>query len=119
MRRGTGRCRSQGEAPCETACRHVDPSAPSSDTSCLWTEPHQYFWYHTILRASNQIEEGIEVLVLNVTLCLLATWILLYVTMVIRIKISVLVSAPVVTFLLGLGATSVPCQGPMKEAVHT
>ncbi|XP_031242444.1 orphan sodium- and chloride-dependent neurotransmitter transporter NTT5-like isoform X3 [Mastomys coucha] len=59
-------------------------------SNCLWSEPHQHFWYHTILRASNQIEEGIEVLVLNVTLCLLATWIFLYVTMVIRIKISVL-----------------------------
>ncbi|XP_011249212.1 solute carrier family 6 (neurotransmitter transporter)-like isoform X3 [Mus musculus] len=40
--------------------------------------------------ASNQMEEGIEVLVLNVTLCLFATWIFLYVTMVTRIKISVL-----------------------------
>ncbi|XP_076789957.1 uncharacterized protein LOC117719508 isoform X6 [Arvicanthis niloticus] len=60
------------------------------DFSCLWIEPHQYFWYQTVLRASNQIEEGIEVLALNVTLCLCATWIFLYVTMVIRIKISVL-----------------------------
>ncbi|XP_028644846.1 orphan sodium- and chloride-dependent neurotransmitter transporter NTT5-like [Grammomys surdaster] len=58
--------------------------------SCLWAEPHQYFWYHTVLQASNQLEEGIEVLALNVTLCLCATWIFLYVTMVIRIKISVL-----------------------------
>lgn len=40
------------------------------------------------------MEEGIEVLVLNVTLCLFATWIFLYITMVTRIKISVLVSAP-------------------------
>ncbi|XP_021023166.1 orphan sodium- and chloride-dependent neurotransmitter transporter NTT5-like isoform X2 [Mus caroli] len=58
--------------------------------TCLWSEPHQYFWYHTLLRASNQMEEGIEALVLNVTVCLFATWIFLYVTMVTRIKISVL-----------------------------
>ncbi|XP_063127095.1 uncharacterized protein LOC499151 isoform X11 [Rattus norvegicus] len=62
----------------------------TSDISCLRTEPHQFFWYHTVLRASDQIEEGIEVLVLNVTLCLFATWFFLYITMVTRIKISVL-----------------------------
>lgn len=95
-------------------------SLPSSaGNTCLWSEPHQYFWYHTLLQASNQMEEGIEVLVLNVTLCLFATWIFLYVTMVTRIKISVLVSAPMVTFLLGLGATSVPSRSSMQEAIPT
>lgn len=62
------------------------------------------------------MEEGIEVLVPNVTLCLFVTWILLYVTMVTRIKISVLVSAPEAIFLLGLGATSVPSKSPKQEA---
>lgn len=88
----------------------ISPTPP--DISCLRTEPHQFFWYHTVLRASDQIEEGIEVLVLNVTLCLFATWFFLYITMVTRIKISVLVSAPVATFLLCLGATSVPSKSP-------
>lgn len=108
-----------GATPCETACKYGNLSAPSSDFSCLWIEPHQYFWYHTVLRASNQIEEDIEVLVLSVTLCLCATWIFLYVTMVIRIKISVLVSAPMATFFLGLGVTSVPGKSPTKEAIPT
>ncbi|XP_028717734.1 orphan sodium- and chloride-dependent neurotransmitter transporter NTT5-like [Peromyscus leucopus] len=59
------------------------------DLSCLRTVPHQYFWYHTTLQASNQMEEGIGVLVLNITLCLLATWTFLCVIMIFRIKISV------------------------------
>lgn len=53
------------------------------------------------------------------TLCLCATWIFLYVTMVTRIKISVLVSALMATFLLGLEATSGPCKSPTKEATPT
>lgn len=58
-------------------------------------------------------------LVLNVTLCLLATWIFLYVTMVIRIKISVLVSALMATFLLGPGATNVPShQSPTSRKLY-
>ncbi|KAL1769326.1 orphan sodium-and chloride-dependent neurotransmitter transporter NTT5-like [Sigmodon hispidus] len=61
-----------------------------TDIPCLRTLPHQYFWYHTTLHASIQIEEGIEVLVLYLTLCLAATWIFLYVIMTIRIKISML-----------------------------
>ncbi|XP_052019177.1 orphan sodium- and chloride-dependent neurotransmitter transporter NTT5-like isoform X2 [Apodemus sylvaticus] len=66
------------------------PLMENLSNACLWSEPHQYFWYRTILRASNQMEEGIKMLVPNVTLCLFATWILLYVSMVTRIKISVL-----------------------------
>ncbi|XP_059134960.1 orphan sodium- and chloride-dependent neurotransmitter transporter NTT5 isoform X3 [Peromyscus eremicus] len=63
------------------------------DLSCLRTVPHQHFWYHTTLQASNQMEEGVEVLVLNITLCLLATWTFLCVIMIVRIKISALLSS--------------------------
>ncbi|CAH7457211.1 orphan sodium- and chloride-dependent neurotransmitter transporter NTT5 [Phodopus roborovskii] len=61
-----------------------------TEAPCLRTVPHQYFWYHNTLRASKQIEEGIEVLVVNAALCLFATWVILYIIMTIRIKISVL-----------------------------
>ncbi|XP_038170076.2 sodium-dependent neutral amino acid transporter B(0)AT2-like [Arvicola amphibius] len=57
---------------------------------CLRTVPYQYFWYHTTLDASSQVEDGIEMLVLNITLCLFATWVFLYIILIIRIKISVL-----------------------------
>lgn len=65
------------------------------------------------------MEEGIKMLVPNVTLCLFATWILLYVSMVTRIKISVLVSALTAIFLLDLGATSVSSKSPTQEATPT
>ncbi|EGW03996.1 Orphan sodium- and chloride-dependent neurotransmitter transporter NTT4 [Cricetulus griseus] len=61
-----------------------------TDAPCLRTVPHQYFWYHSTLRASKQVEEGLEMLVLHITLCLFVTWIILNVIMIIRIKISVL-----------------------------
>ncbi|XP_041492741.1 orphan sodium- and chloride-dependent neurotransmitter transporter NTT5-like [Microtus oregoni] len=57
---------------------------------CLRTVPYQYFWYHTTLNASSQVEEGIEMLVLNITLCLFATWVFLYIILIIRMRISVL-----------------------------
>ncbi|XP_055469432.1 orphan sodium- and chloride-dependent neurotransmitter transporter NTT5-like [Psammomys obesus] len=61
-----------------------------TDLACLRTVPYQYFWYNTALFTSTELEEGIEVLVLDITLCLFVTWILLYVTMITRIRISVL-----------------------------
>ncbi|XP_057615702.1 sodium-dependent neutral amino acid transporter B(0)AT2-like [Chionomys nivalis] len=60
------------------------------EIQCLRTVPYQYFWYHTTLDASSQVEEGIEMLVLNITLCLFATWVMLYIILIIRIRISVL-----------------------------
>ncbi|XP_059134954.1 orphan sodium- and chloride-dependent neurotransmitter transporter NTT5 isoform X2 [Peromyscus eremicus] len=69
------------------------------DLSCLRTVPHQHFWYHTTLQASNQMEEGVEVLVLNITLCLLATWTFLCVIMIVRIKISALIQIFSIFFL--------------------
>ncbi|XP_041532475.1 orphan sodium- and chloride-dependent neurotransmitter transporter NTT5-like [Microtus oregoni] len=57
---------------------------------CLRTVPYQYFWYHTTLDASSQVEEGIEMLVLNITLCLFATWVFLYIILIIRMRILVL-----------------------------
>ncbi|CAO2632834.1 Sodium-dependent neutral amino acid transporter SLC6A17 [Lemmus lemmus] len=62
----------------------------ATEIQCLQTVPYQYFWYHTTLQASSQLEEGIEVLVPNITLCLVATWVILYIILIIRIKISVL-----------------------------
>ncbi|XP_005084880.2 orphan sodium- and chloride-dependent neurotransmitter transporter NTT5 [Mesocricetus auratus] len=62
-----------------------------TDGPCFRAVPHQYFWYHNTLQASKQVEDGIEMLVLSITLCLIATWVSLCVLMVIRIKISVLV----------------------------
>ncbi|XP_006868465.1 PREDICTED: uncharacterized protein LOC102832911 [Chrysochloris asiatica] len=59
-----------------------------TDFSCLHTVPHQYFWYHTILNASSNIEEGIEVLVLNLTLGILTAWFLLFLIMITELKIS-------------------------------
>ncbi|KAH0514406.1 Orphan sodium- and chloride-dependent neurotransmitter transporter NTT5 [Microtus ochrogaster] len=53
---------------------------------CLRTVPYQYFWYHTTLDASSQVEEGIEKLVLTITLCLFATCIFLYIILIIRIR---------------------------------
>lgn len=78
------------------------------EVQCLRTVPYQYFWYHTTLQASSQVEEGIEVLVLNITLCLFATWVFLYIILIIRIKISVLVSVPVASFLLSLRTSNCP-----------
>ncbi|KAH0517356.1 Sodium-dependent neutral amino acid transporter B(0)AT2 [Microtus ochrogaster] len=75
---------------------------------CLRTVPYQYFWYHTTLDASSQVEEGIEMLVLNITLCLFATWVIVYIILIIRIRISVLVSVPMASFPLGLRTSNSP-----------
>lgn len=96
MRRGQGgglaELQELREAPCEEGIWIF--ALPPPDAPCLRTVPHQYFWYHSTLRASKQVEEGLEMLVLHITLCLFVTWIILNVIMIIRIKISVLVSAP-------------------------
>lgn len=47
-------------------------------------------------------------LVLNIALCLFATWVSLYIILIIRIKISVLVSVPVASFLLSLRTSICP-----------
>lgn len=78
------------------------------ETQCLRTVPYQYFWYHTTLNASSQVEEGIEMMVLNIALCLFATWVILYIFQIIRMKISVLVSVPVASFLLSLRTSNCP-----------
>ena len=81
---------------------------PHPEIQCLRTVPYQYFWYHTTLDASSQVEEGIEMLVLNITLCLFATWVFLYIILIIRMRISVLVSVPVASFLLSLRTFNYP-----------
>lgn len=56
--------------------------------------PHQYFWYHTTLEASGHIEEGIQNLVLKLSLGLFATWIFLFFIIIMGLNISMLVSHP-------------------------
>ncbi|XP_037676027.1 orphan sodium- and chloride-dependent neurotransmitter transporter NTT5-like isoform X2 [Choloepus didactylus] len=60
----------------------------NTDLSCLRTVPHQYFWYHTTLRASGSLEEGVEALVLNLSLGIFAAWFFLCVIMITGLKIS-------------------------------
>uniref|UniRef100_A0A8C9DEI1 Transporter n=1 Tax=Prolemur simus TaxID=1328070 RepID=A0A8C9DEI1_PROSS len=60
-----------------------------TDVSCLRTVPHQYFWYHTTLHASGHIEEGVEGLVLNLTLGIFAAWVFLFLVTITGIQISV------------------------------
>lgn len=89
-----------------------------ADLSCLQTVSHQYFWYHSILYASGHIDEGIQVLVLKLTLGIFAAWSLLALTMITGLKTSMPVSHPVrrchlhVTFanpeILGLPAPTPP-----------
>lgn len=55
---------------------------------------HQYFWYHTTLSASGHIEEGVEDLVLHLTLGIFAAWCLLFLTMITKLKTSMTVSHP-------------------------
>ncbi|XP_053464097.1 sodium-dependent neutral amino acid transporter B(0)AT2-like [Nycticebus coucang] len=62
--------------------------------SCLQTVPHQYFWYHTTLSASSNIEEGIDALVLNLSVGIFATWVLLFLIMITGIPTSMPVSPP-------------------------
>ncbi|XP_006160227.1 orphan sodium- and chloride-dependent neurotransmitter transporter NTT5 isoform X2 [Tupaia chinensis] len=57
-----------------------------TDFSCLQTVSHQHFWYHSILQASGHIEEGVEVLVLRLSLGVFAAWVFLFMLMVIGIK---------------------------------
>ncbi|KAM9632794.1 orphan sodium- and chloride-dependent neurotransmitter transporter NTT5-like [Trichechus inunguis] len=64
-------------------------SSNETDFSCLQTVPYQYFWYNTALHASGNIEEGVEALVLNLTLCIFAAWLLLFLIMISELKISV------------------------------
>ncbi|XP_077701839.1 orphan sodium- and chloride-dependent neurotransmitter transporter NTT5-like isoform X7 [Canis aureus] len=57
-----------------------------TDLSCLQTVSHQYFWYHTTLSASGHIEEGVESLVVHLTLGIFAAWCLLFLTMITGLK---------------------------------
>lgn len=97
------------EAPREVTrkCLNLRPLLPA-EFECLRTVPFQYFWYHTTLQVSSHVEEGIETLVLNVALCLFAIWVSLCIILIIRIKISVLVSVPVASFLLSLRTSICP-----------
>nr|XP_040135530.1 orphan sodium- and chloride-dependent neurotransmitter transporter NTT5-like isoform X4 [Ictidomys tridecemlineatus] len=61
-----------------------------TDFSCLQTVPHQYFWYHTTLEASGHIEEGIQNLVLKLSLGVLTTWIFLFIIIIMGLDLSVL-----------------------------
>ncbi|XP_039734634.1 orphan sodium- and chloride-dependent neurotransmitter transporter NTT5-like [Pteropus medius] len=67
-----------------------------TDLSCLQTVSHQYFWYHSILYASGHIDEGIQVLVLKLTLGIFAAWSLLALTMITGLKTSM----PILVFLV-------------------
>nr|XP_048293977.1 sodium-dependent neutral amino acid transporter B(0)AT2-like isoform X1 [Myodes glareolus]XP_048293978.1 sodium-dependent neutral amino acid transporter B(0)AT2-like isoform X1 [Myodes glareolus] len=69
---------------------HFHKITNMSEFECLRTVPFQYFWYHTILQVSSQVEEGIETLVLNIAVCLFAIWVSLCIILITRIKISVL-----------------------------
>ncbi|CAD7692366.1 unnamed protein product [Nyctereutes procyonoides] len=60
-----------------------------TDLSCLQTVSHQYFWYHTTLSASGHIEEGVESLVVHLTLGIFAAWCLLFLTMITGLKIPI------------------------------
>lgn len=53
---------------------------------------HQYFWYHSTLSASGHIEEGVEALVLQLTLGIFAAWCILFLIMITGLKTSMLVS---------------------------
>ncbi|XP_076987308.1 orphan sodium- and chloride-dependent neurotransmitter transporter NTT5-like isoform X2 [Tamandua tetradactyla] len=64
-----------------------------TDLSCLLTVPHQYFWYHTTLHASGSIEEGVEALVVNLSLGMFAAWFFLCIIMATGLKVSMLFSA--------------------------
>ncbi|XP_047692117.1 orphan sodium- and chloride-dependent neurotransmitter transporter NTT5-like isoform X2 [Prionailurus viverrinus] len=64
-----------------------------TDLSCLRTVSHQYFWYHTTLSASGHIEEGVDALVLHLTLGIFAAWFLLFLTMITGLKISMQLSS--------------------------
>uniref|UniRef100_A0A8C0T234 Transporter n=1 Tax=Canis lupus familiaris TaxID=9615 RepID=A0A8C0T234_CANLF len=57
-----------------------------TDLSCLQTVSHQYFWYHTTLSASGHIEEGVESLVVHLTLGIFAAWCLLFLIMITGLK---------------------------------
>ncbi|XP_047383174.1 orphan sodium- and chloride-dependent neurotransmitter transporter NTT5-like [Sciurus carolinensis] len=61
-----------------------------TDFSCLQTVPHQYFWYHTTLEVSGHIEEGIQNLVLKLSLGLFASWVFLFFIIIMGLNISVL-----------------------------
>ncbi|XP_044903156.1 orphan sodium- and chloride-dependent neurotransmitter transporter NTT5-like isoform X2 [Felis catus] len=52
-----------------------------------------YFWYHTTLSASGHIEEGVDALVLHLTLGIFAAWFLLFLTMITGLKISMQLSS--------------------------
>ncbi|XP_004646567.1 orphan sodium- and chloride-dependent neurotransmitter transporter NTT5-like [Octodon degus] len=58
--------------------------------SCLWTVPHQYFLYHTILQASGHMEDGITSLVLSLSRGSFTVWVILFLIFVFEIRISVL-----------------------------
>ncbi|VTJ66736.1 Hypothetical predicted protein [Marmota monax] len=64
-----------------------------TDFSCLQTVPHQYFWYHTTLEASGHIEEGIQNLVLKLSLGVLTIWIFLFIIVIMGLDLSMLLSA--------------------------
>ncbi|KAM5133557.1 orphan sodium- and chloride-dependent neurotransmitter transporter NTT5-like [Callospermophilus lateralis] len=64
-----------------------------TDFSCLQTVPHQYFWYHTTLEASGNIEEGIQNLVLKLSLGVLTIWIFLFIIVIMGLDLSMLLSA--------------------------
>ncbi|XP_059009403.1 orphan sodium- and chloride-dependent neurotransmitter transporter NTT5-like [Mustela lutreola] len=62
-----------------------------TDLSCLRTVSHQYFWYHSTLSASGHIEEGVEALVLQLTLGIFAAWCILFLIMITGLKTSMLI----------------------------
>ncbi|KAG8521420.1 LOW QUALITY PROTEIN: Orphan sodium- and chloride-dependent neurotransmitter transporter NTT5 [Galemys pyrenaicus] len=60
---------------------------PAPGLSCLQTVPHQLFWYTAMLHAAGRMEE-VNTLVLNLTLSLLVTWLLLLLAMATGFKVS-------------------------------
>ncbi|XP_058564613.1 orphan sodium- and chloride-dependent neurotransmitter transporter NTT5-like isoform X2 [Neofelis nebulosa] len=79
-----------------------------TDVSCLRTVSHQYFWYHTTLSASGHIEEGVDALVLHLTLGIFAAWFLLFLTMITGLKISMQACRPVLPVMLASACPSSP-----------
>ncbi|KAM5297518.1 sodium-dependent neutral amino acid transporter B(0)AT2-like [Glossophaga mutica] len=56
--------------------------------SCLETVSHQYFWYHTTLNVSSHMEEGVKALVPKLTLHIFMVWLILFIFMSMRVKVS-------------------------------
>lgn len=82
--------------PWTTCPRMMNMSMNATRLSCLNTQSHQYFWYHITLEVSNNMEEGILALVPELTLGIFTVWLILFILMSIRIKISL----PMLIFLI-------------------